>query len=137
MQGVRHLLAQRWLAAALLAAALLLKLLVPGGYMIASDHGRLSIIACSGTGPVTPPMTMHGDMAGHGTDDGESKDHGKAEMPCTFAGLSSPALGAIDPVQLASLVAFILALGLVLAILPMQSRRIWLRPPLRGPPLDL
>ena len=48
MQVVRHLLAQRRLAVLICAAALLMKLLVPAGYMIGNDHGRLSIILCSG-----------------------------------------------------------------------------------------
>ena len=40
MQAIRHLLAQRHLAVLICAAALLLKLLVPTGYMIDSDHGK-------------------------------------------------------------------------------------------------
>ena len=138
MQAVRHLLAQRHLAVLLCATTLLLKLLVPTGYMIGNDQGRLSIIVCSGTVPAPQPMAMHGDMSAHGaehaTDHGKSGDDGKAEMPCAFAGLSAAALGAIDPIQFAALMAFIVALGLVLAELPVAARPIWLQPPLRGPP---
>ncbi len=133
MQAVRQLLAQRHFAVLLCAATLLLKLLVPTGYMIDNDHGRMTVTICSGFGPATMTMDMpgmHGDMPDHG----KSKDHGKAEMPCAFSGLSAAMLGSIDPVQLAALIVFILALGLIATIPPAASRPAYLRPPLRGPP---
>lgn len=136
MQAVRHLLAQRHLAVLICAATLLLKLLVPTGYMIDSDHGRITITICSGTAPRTMTMEMpgmHGDMPDHG----KSKDHGKAEMPCAFSGLSAAMLGAIDPIQFATLIAFVLALGLIATVPPAPSRPTYLRPPLRGPPAYL
>ena len=120
----------------LCAATLLLKLLVPTGYMIDSDHGRIAITICSGTTPRTMTMDMpgtHGDMADHG----KSKDHGKAEMPCAFSSLSAAALDAIDPIQLAALIAFVLAIGLAVTVLPASSRPAYLRPPSRGPPARL
>lgn len=120
----------------LCAATLLLKLLVPTGYMIDNTSGHLSITICSGIGPATAMMDMpgmHGDMPDHG----KSKDHGKAEMPCAFSGLSAAMLGSIDPVQLAALIVFILAIGLIATIPPAPARPAYLRPPLRGPPAYL
>lgn len=136
MQAIRHLLAQRHLAVLICAATLLLKLLVPTGYMIDSDHGRLAITICSGVAPATTTMDMpgmHGDMPDHG----KSKDHGKAEMPCAFSGLSAAVLGPIDPIQLAALIAFVLAVGLTASVPPAPSQPAFLRPPLRGPPAYL
>ena len=133
MQAIRRLLAQRHLAVLVCAATLLLKVLTPTGYMIGSDHGRIAITICSGTASRTMTMEMpgmHGDLAGHGN----PKDHGKAEMPCAFSGLSTAMLGSIDPVQLAALIVFILALGLIATIPPALSRAAYLRTPLRGPP---
>ncbi|WP_394652671.1 DUF2946 family protein [uncultured Sphingomonas sp.] len=133
MQAVRQILAQRHFAVLLCAATLLLKLLVPTGYMIDNGSGRMTVTICSGYGPATMTMDMpgmHGDMP----DDGKSKDHGKAEMPCAFSGLSAAMLGSIDPVQLAALIVFILALGLMAIIPPAPLRPVYLRPPLRGPP---
>jgi hypothetical protein len=132
--AIRHLLARRHLAVLLCAATLLLKLLVPAGYMIGTTHGHLSMELCSG---VAPPVAaagmpgMHGDMSGHG----KSRDGGKADMPCAFSALSAASLGAVDPVQLAALVAFIMAVALLPVAAPAPSRRAHLRPPLRGPPL--
>ncbi len=136
MLAVRTLLAQRHLAPLLCVATLLLKLLVPTDYMIDSVHGRLTITLCSGVEPRTMTSEMpgmHGDMPNHG----KSKDHGKAEMPCAFSGLSAAALGAIDPIQLAALIAFVMAMGIIgIALLP-PSTPPYLRPPLRGPPAYL
>ncbi|MGJ0239537.1 DUF2946 family protein [Novosphingobium fluoreni] len=135
MQAVRHLLAQRHFALLLCAATLLLKLLVPTGYMIDNASGRMAVTVCSGTAPRTMTMDMpgmHGD-----TDHAKSKDHEKAEMPCAFSGLSAAMLGSVDPIQLAALIVFILALGLIATVPPTPSRPAYLRPPLRGPPPHL
>ena len=136
MLTIRRLLAQRYFAVLVCAATLLLKLLVPAGYMIGSEHGRITIELCSGVAPRAVTMAMpgmHGDMPDHG----KSQDHGKAEMPCAFAGLSAATLGAIDPVQLVALIAFVMAIGLSPAVQPATVRRGYLRPPLRGPPAAL
>jgi len=133
---VRRLLAQRYFAVLVCVATLVLKLLVPTGYMIGSEHGRITIELCSGVVPRAMPTAMpgmHGDMPDHG----KSQDHGKAEMPCAFAGLSTASLGAIDPIQLVTLIAFVMAVGLSPAVLPVILRRGNLRPPLRGPPAVL
>jgi hypothetical protein len=70
--------------------------------MISSEHGRITIELCSGVVPNATTMAilgMHGDMPDHG----KSQDPGNAEMPCAFAGLSAATLGAVDPVQLITL----------------------------------
>lgn len=136
MHTVRHLLAQRHLAVLICAAALLLKLLVPTGYMIDSDHGHIAITICSGMAPVTTTIDMPG-MHGEMPDHDKFKNHGKAEMPCPFSGLSAAVTGAIDPIQLAAFIAFVLAIGLAGVLLSAPSGQTYLRPPLRGPPVPL
>ncbi len=131
MTAIRHLLAQRHLAVLICAAALLAKLLVPAGYMIEAERGRVSLAICSGVAQAPPAMAgMHGAMPGHDA----PKDHGKAEMPCAFSALSAASLGAVDLLLLATLIAFVMALGLarVAPARPASPRH--LRPPLRGPP---
>ncbi len=135
MQAVRYILVKRYLAMLVCATTLLMKLLVPAGYMVDGDHGRFVITICSGTAPAAMTMDMpgvHGDMPDHGRSEG-----GKAEMPCAFSGLSATPLAPIDPIQLAALIAFVLAIGLVVTVLPAPSRPAFLRPPLRGPPAYL
>lgn len=128
---MRRLLAQRRLAVLLCAATLLLRLLVPTGYMIGGEHGRPTIELCSGVAGHS--MTMPG-MQGGVADHGKSGDGGKAEVPCAFSGLAAAALGAVDPVRLVALLAFVMVTGLAPALLPAPSPRAYLRPPLRGPP---
>lgn len=133
---IRCLLAQRYVAMLICVTALALKLVVPTGYMIGDARGHVAIVMCPGSGadPVVAAMPgMHGAMADHG----KSKEHGKPEQPCAFAGLSAAALGAVDPVQLAALIVFVMAAGLSLAPPLLQIRRSYLRPPLRGPPAVL
>ncbi len=133
MFAIRSLLAHRRLVLLLCAATLLAKLLVPSGYMIASDHERTVIAICSGTGPATLTVAMPGmDHAAPGH--GDRGDHGKAEMPCAFAGLSAAVLAPLDPIQLAALIAFVMAAGLIGAALPLPAAPVRLRPPPRGPP---
>ena len=133
MQPVRHFLAQRPLAVLLCVATLFLKLLVPTGYMIASDHGQLAITLCSGVAPAAKTMDMPG-MAGDMSAHGPSKDHGSVEMPCAFSGLSAASLGAVDVILIVALIIFILSTGLASSPLSVRSDPHYLRPPLRGPP---
>lgn len=127
---IRRLLAQRQSAVLICTAALLLKLLVPAGYMIFSGHGGLAITACSGMNASAAGMSMPSDLP----DGDPSKHHGKVGNPCPFASLSAPSLGAIDPVLLVQLFAFITATGLVAATKRAAPSRARLRPPLRAPP---
>ncbi|OWK29864.1 hypothetical protein [Sphingomonas mucosissima] len=147
MHAFRHLLAQRRLALLIFGAALLLKLLVPTGYMIDASGGQLSVIVCPGVVPhPAEPAAMLGAMGGHHqamadhgapTHHDGSGEHGQVEMPCAFAGLSAAALGPLDPIQLAALIAFVLAMGVAAVVLPTPVRPVYLRPPLRGPPARL
>ena len=129
----RFLLDHRRLAAGLVLLALAMKLLVPTGYMIGSAGGSITVELCSGTTRQTVTMAMPG-MAHHGGD--KMPEHGKAEMPCAFAGLVAPALGGADPLLLAVAIAFIVATVFRLPA-PCRATRAppHLRPPLRGPPL--
>jgi len=115
---------------------LLLKLLVPSGYMIASEHGRLALTVCTGAAPQAASSQMAG-MRHDASDHGKSRDHGRAEMPCAFAGLSAAALDAIDPVLLASLIVHIMTARSCPAAVFTSCRQQYWRPPLRAPPARL
>ena len=77
----------RLLASAMLACALLLRLLVPAGWMPVRDATGLHLTICTGTGPMAMPMapgTTAGPMAGmahHMPGD----QQGIPEHPCAFA----------------------------------------------------
>ncbi len=135
MQTLRRLtLTHRLLAALVVAGALLLRVLVPTGYMLASEQGRITVVICtgltSGTEMVMETSAMHQAMP----DPGKPMDHGKPEMACAFAGLSLLAIGAADPALLLAALAFGMALALFTAPRPRLRAAAFLRPPLRGPP---
>lgn len=126
---IRRLLAQPRLAVLICAVALLLKVLVPTGYMISDGPSGLAITVCSDM-DAAPGMSMPGDLP----DPGKSKDHGKVGIPCPFASLSAQSLPAIDPALLVQLFDFIMAGGVGVVGISASPSRTWLRPPLRAPP---
>lgn len=131
MTGLRRLIHRNLFPAwCLLAAALAMKLLVPAGFMPMMDHGSVTVQICSGGQPVQLTMKVAPGTMHHG-------DHpapAKTEMPCAFAGLAMPLLGGADPLLLAVLIAFVMALATRIAVLLPPRRAGYLRPPLRGPP---
>ena len=131
MTGLRqYLLRHRALAAWLVALALLMKVLVPTGYMLGTSAGSITVELCSGYGPMKMTMPMPG-MAHH---QGDKSDHGKAEQPCAFSGLSAPSLAATDPILLALALAFIIALAFRPQTPGLVQAPAFLRPPTTGPP---
>ncbi len=137
--ALRHrLLHHRWLTLGLIVLTLLVRFAVPVGYMPVFAGNTVTIALCSGSGPMTMAMTgvaaMTGPARGDSASDHDPGGHGKAEMPCGFAGLSAPFVAGADPVVLALAVAFIVA-TVFRAVAP-RARVVPanLRPPLRGPP---
>lgn len=126
----RLILAHRHLASLLIVAALAVKLLVPAGYMVAPGPGHITVSICSGFGPKTMVIEIPGKAADHSS----PNEHGKAEMRCAFSGLSTQALGPVDPILLVAALAFVMALALRLPRPSRISPTPYLRPQLRGPP---
>lgn len=123
----------RALAGALFALAMIMKVLVPAGFMPSIDHGQIVVSICSGTGPMTMVMTIPGLEHGKSGDN----QHGKSEQPCAFSGLTAPSLAAADPVLLALAILFVMALAMRPMVPIGTTQRPHLRPPLRGPPVRL
>lgn len=119
----------RWLAIWLVGAALMMKMLVPAGFMPTVSSSTILIQLCSANGLQTVMMKIPGKAG-----DSDTADHQQAEMPCAFSGLSSPTLAGADPILLARAIAFILAAGflpLAFALPPASSFPL---PPPIGPP---
>ncbi len=140
MHAVRRLVqTHHVLAGTLLALALVLRVIIPTGFMPMVDNGRFVITVCSGTGPMVmaaPPAMSHAmphAMAAHDEPKPETEHRG-ADQPCAFAGLSMASLAAVDTVLLAIALLFMLALGLRGAAPIATAAAAYLRPPLRGPP---
>ncbi len=140
----RLILTHNALAALVIAVALLMRAVVPAGFMPMLVEGRVVIALCSGFGPVPPVMAApamagmdHGAAMGadHGAHDRkDGGQHDNKPQPCAFSGLSAPSLSGADPVVLAIAIAFALTLGLRIVVALPARRAVRLWPPLRGPP---
>lgn len=126
----RLLLEHRLLCGWLIAAALLMKAVLPAGFMPMHAGGTLVLGFCSGYGPQTIVVTIP-DREGRTAPD---EHRAVGEMPCAFAGLAMPGLAAADPVLLLLAIAFVLERAIRTAAAIPTIARIYLRPPLRGPP---
>lgn len=117
------------LALWLIAMALVVKALVPQGYMVMPGK-TLTVGLCSGMGPAE--MTITVPMKSDGGD--PHSERKTSDQVCPFSGLGHAAAPAADAMLLLAAVAFVLALGLRPRLPAPVRRRAYLQPPLRGPP---
>lgn len=119
-------------AMTLVALALLVRALVPAGYMVAPSTLTLNIQLCSDVQGEHASMQIVVPRSGNGQD-GSGKP-GQKNQPCAFSALGMASLAGADDLLLAQALAFILNTGAVyvasLACRPFAHQR----PPLRGPP---
>ena len=128
MRSIRAFVyAHRRLTVLLLAAALLLRIVVPAGFMPVLDQSRMVVGVCNGMGASKMVIEIPG--LEHKTPSNE------AQKSCAFSDLSLPSLAGTDPILAAALALFILALGLSFSLQLPPAAPVRLRPPLRGPPL--
>lgn len=127
-----HVLKHRRLAVLLIAMALLVKAIVPQGFMVLPSNGTIMVSLCSGQGPQMVALDVGKGPVG---DSGDHRDGKAADHPCAFSGLNMAAATGSDPVLLMIAIAYVLALGF-LPVVSRQSRALSrLRPPLRAPPV--
>jgi len=120
----------------LLALALVVKAVMPTGYMLSASGERfLTVTICadaSGT-----PKQMQIAIPGKQDPGGDHSDAASKATHCAFSGLGNFALGGADPLLLAVALAFILLIGFApLPALPARDIP-FLRPQLRGPPASV
>jgi len=122
----------RRLAAILLTLALVMKALIPAGYMLGEQARVLTVEICA---DASGAKITHDIVISHHGKPGETRgSQVKSDGTCAFSSLAMASLGGADPALLALALAFILALGFApRASAPLQ-RIARLRPPLRGPP---
>jgi len=125
-----HLRRHRVSALLLFAAAMLVKALVPAGYMPVVAGHSISLALCSGFGPEKMAMSMPG-MQRHR---GDADHSGRSDMPCGFAGHAAPSMAGADPVLLVLAVAYVVATLFRIPIAGRSYRFSYLRPHPRGPP---
>ncbi|MBB5697838.1 DUF2946 family protein [Sphingomonas yantingensis] len=122
-----------WIAALIVAAAMLLRVVVPAGFMTTTGaDGQLTVMVCSGEGSRAMTIAIPGLV--EKSQRPAPGEHEKAGTTCAFAGLAAPFLGGADPILLLA------ALAMVAAVALRRGQRFrplalqHLRPPLRGPP---
>ncbi len=131
MTPLRHYLRdRRHFAMAIILLTLLMRLLLPTGFMPEVSAGKITIALCTGHGPATIDLAMPGSSGHH--DQGQTAKH---DMPCPFASGSTHGLAGADPILLAIAIAFVMALCLRPVAVVRIADAPYLRPPLRGPPL--
>jgi hypothetical protein len=145
----RLVLHHRAAFAVLVAVALLMRMLTPGGYMFALAEGTPTVVLCPGAQTAPAPMAMPGmsghhdggpqmpGMSGHHDGGPQRHDQGQADAPCAFAGMSVAAVAATDPLLLAVAIAFIILRAVRVVAEPRWRDTLHLRPPLRGPPIPV
>lgn len=126
-----HLTRHPLLAAWIVAAALLMRVLVPAGFMPAVSGGAIMVQLCSGGSGQHIEIALPVERAPASQHD----HHDKLEAPCAFSALSASTLSGADPALLALALFFILALAVRVTTMPARKATAHLRPPLRGPPV--
>jgi len=113
------------LAALLLAAALVLKIAVPNGYMPTAPSGGVVVTLCSGAA-----MTV--DFGKHDT--GKERVASISGHPCAFAPLGDGLIDAAHAALIISALAFAFVAALLRGPLALPSALAGRRPPGQGPP---
>lgn len=123
-----------WIAALIVAAALLLRVVVPAGFMTTKGaDGQITVMVCSGEG--SRAMTIAIPGLADKRQRPAPAEHEKAGTPCAFAGLAAPFLGGADPILLLAALALVAAVALRTGLRFRPLALSHLRPPLRGPPV--
>ena len=124
------------LAAVLVALALMMRAIVPAGYMASTTAQHISIQICADTSAQQLTRTIDipsGDIPSGHQAEGKDGAMAKAGGHCAFGALSAPGLEGAGAAVLAIALAAMLCLGLAPSLAPTPFRR-QMRPPLRGPP---
>jgi len=116
----------------LVVIALLIRGLIPAGYMVAPSALTLSVQICSDFQGVHGTIQIVVPRSGDGQD--SPGKHSQKNPPCAFSALSMASIAGADGLLLAQALAFILAIGVILVGSPVHRPFAHLRPPLRGPP---
>ncbi|MDE2403703.1 MAG: hypothetical protein KGM17_03175 [Sphingomonadales bacterium] len=133
MGGLRRTLRDhRQLALLCALLALVVRVLVPAGMMLAPAGKSITIAICADASglPKAQQIVVPGKPAPEKAHDGKVEG-----TQCGYGALAMAALGGADPVLLAAALALLMVLGLA-AVQPARAGPIRrLRPPLRAPPL--
>ncbi len=123
---------RRTWAMMLVVITLLIRGLIPAGYMVAPSAVTLSVKICSGFEDERSTIKIVVPRSGEEHD--RSGDHSQKNPPCAFSALSMASMAGADGLLLAQAVAFVLITNAILVASSVHRPLPRLRPPLRGPP---
>lgn len=133
----RNNLAIVWLA---LAGALLLRSLMPTGWMPMVDNGAIRIMLCDGFGPVelSPPVAespMHDAHSQHGGAHQGGHHENAAHDPCPYGLALGSAFDLLPAPQTLTLPAMLAHIDAPARIFARMAARRSIKPPATGPPV--
>ncbi len=134
MEVLRRLVfGNRPLAFSVIALALLLRAIIPAGFMPVAENGEFTVELCSGHGPQQLTLVIPGRP--HSKHDQNAL--GDKDLPCGFSSLAFQLLAAADVMLLASAIVFIMATVRRFTLSRAPRPFCFLRPPLRAPPTTI
>jgi hypothetical protein len=125
----------RKLAGLIVGFALLMKALIPAGYMLGAEGRVLTVEIC--TGVAGEHLTQQIVLPTDGKPHDRAGSHDKVGTICPFASLAMGTVGAADAALLQAALLFIVLLGFLRVPAIQRGRIAYLRPPSRGPPSSI
>ena len=117
----------------ILALALLVRAVIPAGYMVAPSSLKLTVQVCADGASDQTSVQIEVPLSKGGQRD--KSDHGQKSGQCAFSALSMASMvGDHRPLLIVAL-ATIVATIITNSVSHLQRQTRQLRPPLRGPPL--
>lgn len=127
MHQIRRLVySYRYWAVLLLSLALLIKALMPAGFMPVMTAKSITVELCSSPGAKSIQIHIPLETPSSGADE--------SDQSCAFAGLGLQGLAGADPLLITQALVFAYTVALLSADLRLPQHESYLRPPLRGPP---
>ena len=124
---------QRSLLMVIFALALLVRAVIPAGFMVSPSSLKLTVQICADGAPGQTSIQVEVPLSKGGQRD--KSDHGQKSGPCAFSALSMASMAQdhrpLSIVALATIIATIITNGAP----HLQQQAHHPRPPLRGPPL--
>jgi MFS-type transporter involved in bile tolerance (Atg22 family) len=124
---------QRSLLMVIFALALLVRTVIPAGFMVSPSSLKLTVQICADGAPGQTSIQVEVPLSKGGQRD--NSDHGQKSQPCAFSALSMASMAGGHSTLLIVALAVIVGTIVTNGATHLQRKTRHLRPPLRGPPL--
>jgi hypothetical protein len=124
---------QRSLLMVIFALALLVRAVIPAGFMVSPSSLKLTVQICADGAPGQTSIQVEVPLSKGGQRD--NSDHGQKSEPCAFSALSMASMAGDHSTLLNVALAVIVGTIVTNGATHLRRKTRHLRPPLRGPPL--